>query len=317
MSNVVPQEWQKGDLYQEFTLAATDAEALYTAIFNKPNIDIYKGAELVAHCETQVQKHLPAELVSILDGIRSGKTNVALIRGVKFGEAGDVKRDKVPMAVRTMAALNALVGTEPLRNDKDEIRVDDIYPENEGGTKQIRSAKRLDYSNDAMAAVHVPEFGAVACVQGDPIATLDVHDVALLKDKLSPETVAELEKANFWFAEGSWMKDAVEKAGHMHDQPDHPSMQLIRVEDGYAIFGPDGIRYSQDSAGTGEVSQQALDELIRVIDELQPLSLNVQEGDIVIRNNRATVYGRSECQNFGTDEDVSLYIRQRAVSLDL
>ena len=312
MTDTIPHSWSQSRLFQEFNFAA-HADAFFGIILqHKRTLEALKGAELVRYCEDNIKPHLPHDLITILDDMKAGKTNAALIRGFRFGKNGIAKAEKTPFAVVTMAALNALLGTEPMRNDKDEIRIDDIYPENKGGTKQIRSAQRLDYSNDAMAATHVPEFGAIACINGDPQATLDIHDVGLLKDTLSPEAVECLERRAFWFAEGSWMKDAVEKAGHMHNQPDHPSLRLIGSS--YAVFENDTIRYSQDSAGTTPASQSALEEFVTAINNQQPLSLGIKKGDIILRNNRATIYGRSECQNFGLEEKVSLYIRQRAVA---
>lgn len=312
MTNTIPKEWSKGDLFQEFDMAA-NADALYGIVLqHRAQIDSLTGHALVQYCEQNIKPHLPSPLIDILNDMKSGKTNASLIRGFKFGEDTAAKAEKTPIAVTTMAALNALLGMEPARNDKNEIRVDEIFPENEGGTKQIRSAARLDYSNDAMAAQHVPKFGAVACIQGDPAATIDIHDTNTLIDNLSLISYEDLQKSHFWFEDGSWMKGAVESAGHMHDQPDHPTLRLIKTEDGYSILSSDGIRYSQESSGQGEYAQMALDELKEIIKDKQPLSLKVEYGDIVLRNNRETLYGRSECENFGLGEDVSLLVRQRA-----
>lgn len=323
MSNIiVPEYWTKDQngadrtspLFQQFTIA-TQSHAIHKLILeHKQQLSSLTDGDLVHYCQNSLIDKLPEGVVAILNGIAKGHSQAGLLKGFYFGDESMSKDDKAEIAALTMAALHSIMGVEPSRNADNGIRVDTIFPENLGGAKQIRSAQRLDYSNDAMAAEIVPQFGSVACIQGDPSAAIEIHAVDMLKAHLFRATLNELKKPNFWFAEDSFMKKSVEAAGAkpMHEQPDHPSLKLIKKEDGYAILSPSGIRYSQDSAGITQLSQNALDELIEVITNLQPLSLNVEAGDIVVRNNQTTIYGRSECQKWGTGEDVSFLVRQRA-----
>lgn len=310
MTDVIPTFWSKGDLFRNYNAQAEKGYLRALVDLHAADLARLKGPAFIDFCDREISPFLSGSLQEALRDLFTGKTQVLRIQGLSFGNDDDGLAPKTDKAVLTMAALHSVLGAEPLRNDKNEIRVDTVSPESEVNPKQILGAGPLEYSNDAMAAVRVPDFGTIACVTPDPKAQWQFVNSAHAISALSSADKKALAQPDFWFAEGSVMKKAVETGLYVHKQPDHPSMQLI--EDHYRILEGHAVRYSQDSAGKTPAAQAAL-EALRLVFADKALSLSLQAGDIVLRNNPTTIYGRSACEKFGGNpEDRPHWVRQRA-----
>ncbi len=264
----------------------------------------YTNYEQVSNLTAEfLKKNLPDTILKILgDMSKGGKETIVVLKNlpVKLDENAlpptpsddreDFEKDYV--SEYFLLGLAKLMGKPYLMvNEKDGQIIQQIVPSDPKAKSSAGSKEPFEYHTENAHEENPPKIFMLSCIRGDKNANTTYYSLDDLLDNISIETIDELQKPNFLLKTGSvsntdeFLKTAVLKKNDAGEFEVQLNTAPGRAE------------------GTTDSAETALEEVKDFFASHTRPSVNLEQGDTLILQNKRMFHGRDAFEVSTTQEE--------------
>jgi len=282
----------------EFNFAGK-AEDVFSALViqNRTRLEAANSSVELQAIADDIKHKLPPELREQIESYRRGECDLLSIRSTKvtYNDAVPITPEFKPSEQEiekllfraSLALVNGLVGTDPLRNSDGSMQINHVIPRAPKDTFEVSSTDvDLSFHVDGMRRLDIPSSIALYCVRSQPGANTYFVCISDVLKKLDPEVVRALQQNHFAFDDKF---EDIMTNGSAFGTKHRSTISLP-----YSLLDNNGqLRYSQRSSGINQTAKDAIVEFRKVMEGEPRTSISLSDADISLFRNDQLLHGRS------------------------